>query len=285
VAHTESVTRLGGERHLRLVAEQMLLERRGTSLFPVDARLVAAGAALVAVGALTPDAARAITDAYARTLRRRDPAGPPLPDPAPPATADAGGPAQELGRWRAAPSGHVIARPWGRLVIDYVLLTEEATALRVTVDPASPGTSHRPAAPSGPGLPRILEIGDDRGTASSAHFEGGRRRGEQAWHGTFRARPPLAPDTAWISVLGERVDLTGEPRAVQSWAEQLQADDPVAGAARLAAQLMHPGSAREGNQAAAGALGMPAPWWDSGPRLILAPHGLTSCRQPRPPGP
>ena len=63
VAHTEDVTRLGGERHLRLVAEQMLLERPDASLFPVDARLVAAGAALVAVDALTPDTARAIADA------------------------------------------------------------------------------------------------------------------------------------------------------------------------------------------------------------------------------
>jgi hypothetical protein len=300
VAHTEDVTWSGGERHLRLVAEQMLLERPGTSLFPVDARLVAAGAALVAVGALTPDAARAMTDAYARALRRRDPARPPLPDPAPPAAADAGGAEQEVGRWRAAPSGHLIARPWGRLVIDHVLLTEEATALRVTMEPASPGTSSWPVAPGSPGLPRTLEISDDQGTTSNADFEGGRRRGEQAWHGTFRARPPLAPDTAWISILGERVDLTGEPPAIQSWAEQLeagdparhhlwervatrndfhdpraaleagiaalaavgalQADDPVAGHARLAAELMHPGSAPKGVLAAADALSMPAPW-------------------------
>ena len=79
VAHTEDVTRSDGERHLRLVAEQMLLERPDAGLFPVDARLVAAGAALVAVGALTPDAARAIADAYARALHCRDPARPPLP--------------------------------------------------------------------------------------------------------------------------------------------------------------------------------------------------------------
>jgi len=121
VAHTENVTRSDGERHLRLVAEQMLRERRGASLFPVDARLVAAGAALVAVGMLTPDAARAIADAYAHALRRRDPARPPLRDPAPPATPDAGGATQELSRWRAVPSGHVIARAWGRLVIGHVL--------------------------------------------------------------------------------------------------------------------------------------------------------------------
>ena len=120
-----------------------------------------------------------------------------------------------------------------------------------------------------------------RGQRQARISRAARRRGEQAWHGTFRARPALAPDTAWISVLGERVDLTGEPPAIQSWAEQLEAgdparhhlwervatrndfhdpraaleaaiaalaavgalrpDDPVAGDARLAAELMHPG--------------------------------------------
>lgn len=306
--HTENVTRLDGERHLRLVAEQMLLERPGPSVFPVDARLVAAGAALVAVGALTPDAARAIADAYARTLERRDPARPPLRDPAPLAPADAGGAAPELGPWRAVPSGQVIARPWGRLVIGHVLLTEEATALRVAMDPASPGASSWPAAPGRPALPSTLEISDDQGTTSSAHFEGSRRHGEQVWHGTFRARPPLAPAAAWISVLGERVDLTGEPPAIQSWAEQLptddpvrhhlwervatrndfhdpraaleaaiaalaavgalQDDDPVARDVRLAAELVYPGSAPERTLAAADALTVPVSW-----RSLLARWG------------
>jgi hypothetical protein len=157
-------------------------------------------------------------------------------------------------------------------------------------------------------LPRTLEISDDQGRTSSADFEGSRRRGQQAWHGTFRARPPLAYDTAWISVLGERVDLTGEPPAIQSWAEQLevgdparhhlwervatrndfhdpraaleaaiaalaavgalQADDPAANGARLAAERMHPGSAPARILAAADALSMPVPW-----RSLLARWG------------
>jgi len=299
-AHTEKMTRLDGERHLRLVAEQMLLERPDAGFLPVDSRLVAAGAALVAVGALTPDAARAVADAYARTVQRRGPAPPPPRDPAPPAAVDAGGAAPELGRWRAVPSGRVIARPWGRLVIGHVLLTDEATVLRVTVDPASPGASPRGAAPWSPELPWTLEVSDDQGATSTAHFEGSRRIGERAWHGTFRARPPLAPDAAWISVLGGRVELTGEPPAIESWAERveagdpardhlwervatrndfhdpraaleaaigalaavgaLSADDPVVGDARAAAELMHPGSRPKRSLAAPDAIGMPVPW-------------------------
>jgi hypothetical protein len=146
----------------------------------------------------------------------------------------------------------------------------------------------------------MLEIGDDRGSTSTARFEGGGRRGEQAWHGTFRATPPLAPDAAWISVLGERVDLTGEPPAIQSWAEQVEAgdpardhlwervatrndfhdpraaleaaigalaavgalpaDDPVVGDARLAAELMHPGTRPKRSLGAADAVSLPVPW-------------------------
>jgi hypothetical protein len=212
---------------MRLVAEQMLRERPGGSLFPVDARLVAAGAALVAAGALTLDAARAIDDAYSRTLRRRGPGQSPLPGQTLLGGAGAEGAAAEPGRWHVVPSGYVIVRPWGQLVIGYVLLTDEATVLKVAVHLASPGASSRQGAPWGSGLPRTLEISDDQGTTSSAHFEIGRRRDEQAWHGTLQARPPLAPGTAWISVLGERLDLTGEPPVIQSWAEQLWTGDAV----------------------------------------------------------
>jgi plasmid stabilization system protein ParE len=295
------MTQLDGERYLRLVAEQMLLERPDARFLPADARLVAAGAALVAVGALTPDAARAIADAYARTVQRRDPSPPPPRDPAPQAAADAGGAAPDLGRWRAVPSGRVFARPWGRLVIAYVLLTNEATVLSVTVDAASPddGSPGR-CSPWRQELPSTLEIGDDQGTMSTARFEGSRRHGEQAWHGGFRARPPLAPDAAWISVLGERVDLTSEPPAIQSWAEQveagdpardhlwervatrndfhdpraaleaaigalaavgaLSADDPVIGDARLAAELVDSGSRPKRSLAAQDTLTLPVPW-------------------------
>ena len=261
---------------------------------------MAAGAALVAVGAVTADRAGVIVDAYSRTLRRRGPGQSPVPGRTLPGGARAGVAAAKLGRRRLVPSGQVIVRSWGQLVISYVLLTEEATVLRVAVHLASPGASCLPAAPGGSGLTRRLEISDDRGTTSTAHFEGSRRRGEEACHGIFRARPPLAPGTAWISVLGERVDLTGEPPAIRSWAEQLdagdpvrhhlwervatrndfhdpraaleaaiealvaagalQADDPVTGDTRLAAALMYPGPAPENVLAATATPSMPAPW-------------------------
>jgi hypothetical protein len=104
----------------------MLRERRDGGRLPVDARLVAAGAALVEVGAVTADAARAVADAYSRTLQLR----------------------------------------------------------------------------------------------ASADFGGSRWRGEQA-------QPPSAPGSALNTVLGEPADLSGEQPAIQSWAEQLTAGDPV----------------------------------------------------------
>jgi hypothetical protein len=301
VGHTEDVTGSDGERYLRLVAEQMLRERPDGSVLPVDARLVAAGAALVAVGALPAGTARSIVDAYSRARQPRGAAASPPRDPEPSGAA-------EFGPWRAVPSGHVIVRPWGRLDIGHVLLTGEATVLKVALVSASPGASSARCAPWDLGLPRTLEIGDDRGTTSVAHFEGGRRHGEQAWHGTFAARPALAPGAAWISVLGERVDLTAEPPAIRSWAEPVEtgdparhhlwervatrndfhdpraaleaaiaalaavgtlaADDPVTGDTRLAAALMYPGP--KDSVVAAATPSMPAPW-----RSLVARWGRT----------
>ena len=168
------------------------------------------------------------------------------------------------------------------------------------MDPAASDASPGRGAFWSQGLSSTLEISDDQGATSSARFEGSRRRGEGAWHGSFRASPPLAPDAAWISVLGERVDLTAEPPVIQSWAERveagdpardhlwervatrndfhdpraaldaaigaltavgaLSADDPVVGDARQAAALMHPGSRPKRSLAAPDARSLPVPW-------------------------
>jgi hypothetical protein len=78
----------------------------------------------------------------------------------------------------------------------------------------------------GPGLPRQLTVTDDRGTTSTASFSGG--GGNDEWQGRFEASPGLAPDTAWVEVLGERVGLPSTPPAgVQVWVESQADADPV----------------------------------------------------------
>ena len=63
----------------------------------------------------------------------------------------------------------------------------------------------------GSGLPRQLTVTDDRGTASTGGFSGG--GSDDEWRGQFEVRPPLAPDTAWVEVLGERIGLPSVPSA------------------------------------------------------------------------
>ncbi len=66
----------------------------------------------------------------------------------------------------------------------------------------------------GRGLPGQLTVTDDRGTTSTGSFSGG--GDDTEWRGEFEARPPLAADTAWLEVLGERVGL---PRPSSGGAE------------------------------------------------------------------
>lgn len=223
------MTESGAELYLRLAGERALLDARGDGGPPENAALDAAAHALVAVGAMTAGAAQAIVDDYDlacgyraghhhhrhhRALRR-----------AARAARNTATPGPALPALRAVPCHRLIEQPWGQLILRYVVLSDEVTALHVTMRPVLPPQGRprpaayraRPAAggprpPSagghriGPGLPGQLTVADDRGTTSTASFSGG--GGDAAWHGEFQAVPPLAPGTAWIDVYGERIALT-----------------------------------------------------------------------------
>jgi hypothetical protein len=45
--------------------------------------------------------------------------------------------------------------------------------------------------------------------------------------GEYEVRPPLAAGTAWIELLGERVELTARPAGIQTRVEPLPAQDPA----------------------------------------------------------
>lgn len=58
-------------------------------------------------------------------------------------------------------------------------------------------------------------------------FSGSGRIGGSVWHGQYETHPRLAADTAWIEVLGERLELTAEPAVIQTWTEPLPEQDPA----------------------------------------------------------
>ncbi len=60
----------------------------------------------------------------------------------------------------------------------------------------------------------------------SAGLSGG--GGDSAWDGEFGASPGLAEETAWIEVLGERVELPAAPSPpAETWVEPLGGQDPA----------------------------------------------------------
>ncbi|MGI8448742.1 MAG: hypothetical protein ACR2MP_16495 [Streptosporangiaceae bacterium] len=207
------------ELYLRLAGERTLLDPRADGGPPGDAALDGAAHALVAVGAMSAGAAQAIVDdydlAYAyrtgehhhhhhRRLRR---------------AAHRATPGHALAALRAEPCHRLIEQSWGQLFLRYMVFSDEVTLLHVTMRPVGPPAGRSSAAyrgrlaGAGPGprlglgMPGQLTVADDRGTTSSGSFSGGGNDSE--WRGQFEFRPPLAPETAWIDVYGERIDLPG----------------------------------------------------------------------------
>ena len=140
------------ERYLRLAGERAVLDPADGGQ-PDDSALDTAGQALVAVGALTAGVAQAVMDDYGLALayrsgesaqfhyvrvRRADRRVPPD---------------QALGPLRAVPCHRLIEQPWGQLFLSYVVLSDEATALHVTMRPAPVPPGQRRAGASRGGLP------------------------------------------------------------------------------------------------------------------------------------
>jgi hypothetical protein len=226
------------EQYLRLAGEAMLLDHRAGEGQSWESPLDSAGHALVALGALDAGRAQAIVDDYhlARCCRLGE--EPYFRRHRQLTARPAGAAPAELGRFRAVACGRVIERPWGELRISYAVLSEHATELHVIMRPPQQAPpqralprglarrSHAMARMSGPGgrggfapgghtvgpgLPGQLSLTDDQGTMASALFSGG--GGDGQWAGEFEARPALAVDTAWLDVLGERVELPSDPGA------------------------------------------------------------------------
>jgi hypothetical protein len=186
-----------GERYLRCLGEDLVLESRRTRPEPgpgFRSALTDAAAALVAVDALTVDQATTITRDYTGALAARGDEAAlagllmrPAPGPS------RGRPPEEI---RAACCEHTMATPWGSVEVHYALFTSISVAVAITVkvDPGMPIPQQSQAT-----------LTDDRGGTVAASFNGG--GGGSAYTGQLVAYQPLSPDTRWIGVNGNRVDL------------------------------------------------------------------------------
>ncbi len=220
------------ELYLRLTGERTLLDPDTGHGQPGEAPLGTAAHALVAVRAMTAAAAQAIVDDYALALAYRT--GEHQHRHHRLRVARRPAPAPTLGPLRAVRCLRLIEQPWGQLFLSYLVLGDEVTVLHVTMTPALPPPGPAPGAGQsdtrsavsvvsraggrgrgpaghtiGPGLPAQLTVTDDRGTTAAGSFSGG---GDgTVWRGEFEIRPPLAPETAWIELLGEWVELPAPP--------------------------------------------------------------------------
>jgi hypothetical protein len=219
------VTEFDAELYLRLAAERTLLDAPGGDGHAEDSLLDIAGHALVAVRAITAGAAQAVVDDYDLALAYRRGEHPRRPLRALRSAPAGGSPRPSLAALRAVPCGRLIEQPWGQLFLRYLVLRSGSTSLHVEMRAAAapPGPGARV---SGPGFPQQLSLTDDRGTTVSASLSGG--GSDNAWDGEFEASPGLAPETAWIEVLGERVGLPAAPSSpAETWVEPLGRQNPA----------------------------------------------------------
>jgi hypothetical protein len=232
------------ELHLRLTGELLLIDHRGDQGGPWESPLDAAAHALVAVGALPATTAQAIVNDYylAQSCRSGEPSNYRHHHRRLAQQAAAAAPG-ELGRFRPLSCGQLIEQPWGNLIVDYIVLSENSTVLHVTMRPsaalggrfgrvsrAALGPTARPPAGvashmAATGVPGQLTLTDDRGTSVTAGFSGGGTATE--WTGEFEARPGLAPDARWIEVLGQRIELADDPGpGIAVWVEPVAEPHP-----------------------------------------------------------
>jgi hypothetical protein len=214
--------------YLRLLGERLILDRdQHAQHRPGGGPLGQAAQTLLAAGALAPDIAEQIVQDYAWAQRLRDPNSRHMPPQhalrrAPGHRADPSGtshaapaPAvQPLSAPRVAVCDRSVEQPWGRIRIRCVSLESGSVVIGVVIRWPSGMSGRRRASalsgqPSPLGRPGMLTVTDDRGNSVQAGFSGG--GGEDEWTGEFRShdspRGSLADDTAYVEVLGERIQL------------------------------------------------------------------------------
>jgi len=215
VARCLAVAGFDAELYLRVTGEKLILDRGPRGYRPWDSPLLEYARALIAIGAIKPARARAVIDDYSLAEAVRSDEG----------RQHYGIAMAHRGRSRRSrsvalkprrvvPCDRTIEDANGALHVRHVTLSEDSTSLAVTWRPnlsgrrRSDGRGHMLAYVGGPRGPVQRTLTDDRGTSVGTGFSGG--GSDEQWQGHLTAAQPLAPDTAWIEIDGERLDLTGE---------------------------------------------------------------------------
>jgi hypothetical protein len=210
-----------GERYLRLIGERWVKKGGAARRPPRSPVLAAAAAALVAVDAMTIEAAQAVVGEYdlSQGQGQHDPVSGQPGRPAAPAPPG-------IGELRVVPCERVIDQPGGRLTLYYVAFTSHATTIRTDLRLDEPPL-RQPRPDPLPAWARQLSVTDSRGTTAEAAFSGSGRIGGSVWHGQYETHPRLAADTEWIELLGERLELAAKPADIRTWTEPLPEQDPA----------------------------------------------------------
>jgi hypothetical protein len=221
------------ELYLRVTGEAWILDGGPRRRRAWDSPLLEHARALVAVGAISPSEARSVIDDYSLAEAVRSEDGHHLHH----RMMVGGGararrsPIAALKPRRVVPCDRTIEQSNGLLCVRHVILSEDSTSLAITWRPNPSGQSrsrrsgHMTMFGHGPGGPLQPQVADDRGTTVSTSFSGG--GSDEEWEGHLTAIHPLAPDTAWIEVDGERLDLVGEAVACEVRIEPLPEQLPA----------------------------------------------------------
>jgi hypothetical protein len=219
------------ELYLRLSGERMLLDHADQNRGPWRSALAEAARALLAVGAIETHIAREVIADYELAMALRGEHGPHrlmmgrghAQAPPPPAAV--------LKPRRVVACDRVIERPNGTIHITFASFGDDETTLAATFRSNSPRRRSPRRGPMGMrggpwrgGGPPGITLSDDRGASVFANFSGG--GSDQEWRGFLHAQPPLARDTAWIEVDGERIELIDRAIEVDVSVEQLAPQNP-----------------------------------------------------------
>jgi hypothetical protein len=206
------VARFDAERYLRIVGERMVLATGdGRGRGPWESPLAAPASALVAIGAINPTKAVAVIDDYALAEALRSEDGHHR------LRAHAHRPRRRrtkpLRERRVFRCDRTVELADGTLHVRRVTLAQNVTSLAVRWRPSQgnlAGSRHRrqmgaygPGAASGPPHPQLR---DERGTTVGAVFHGSGE--DEEWTGHLTAHRPLAPETRWLEIDGNRIELT-----------------------------------------------------------------------------